>query len=156
MKSIVLTFFVFLSLASQKIYSEDSSKVMDQVMQDYEELHAAFFSNKMSSIKKEASDLLDSMKRLENEEVLKKLKFTKEKLESLKSTSELKDARESFDVISQALSYVLKKHYPSKTYERYYCPMVQKYWIQNVSKSEEVKNPYASDTMPYCGSQKKL
>jgi hypothetical protein len=67
---------------------------------------------------------------------------------------DIESNKKSFNTVSQGILVVLDKYSHNKNYARYFCPMVKKYWIQNISKSEKVMNPYASTTMPHCGAKK--
>jgi len=47
---------------------------------------------------------------------------------------------------------VIKKSNVSKTHAVLYCPMVKKYWVQNITQSRNVKNVFAQDMLE-CGSE---
>ena len=91
---------------------------------------------------------------IKDPEILKLLDYTQKKLPELQNSNDLDQSKEAMNVISQGILNVLEKHAPNKNYARYYCPMVKKYWIQNIKDSEKVMNPYASASMPHCGSKK--
>ena len=69
-------------------------------------------------------------------------------------SDDIKESKEAMNTVSQGMLVVLEKHAPNKDYARFYCPMVKKYWIQNKTKIKKVMNPYASSSMPHCGSIK--
>lgn len=47
---------------------------------------------------------------------------------------------------------VIKKSNVSKTHAVFYCPMVKKYWVQNITQGRDVKNVFAQDMLE-CGSE---
>ena len=145
---ILLAFFLSLS-----IYASDQTD-FNETLVKYEKLHDAFFKSDLKGVHKYSSELAQEISDLKNKEVKKKLGYTLSKLSELEKSSDLEEAKKSMNIISQGLLIVLEKDLPNKDYARYYCPMVKKYWIQNVSKLEKVHNPYASESMPHCGERK--
>lgn len=131
-----------------------SNEAFNNVLKKYEELHSAFFENKIEAINKLAKDLIVEIDKIEDEKIAKTLTYTKKKLKEISEKDNIETKRDAMDTVSQGLLVVLEKHAPNKNYSRYYCPMLKKYWIQNITKSEEVVNPYAGDYMPHCGVKK--
>ncbi len=73
-----------------------------------------------------------------------------EKLESTLNTINAKDKEaffESMSSFSERLTDILKVNKIQTDYNKFYCPMVAKYWI---AKGEEIQNPYAPE-MRECG-----
>lgn len=130
------------------------NKSFDKVLVKYESLHKAFFDNDAKKIKVNAKAVLDEIEAIKDEKIAKTLNYTKKKLTEISASDDIKASQEAMNTVSQGLLVVLEKHAPNKSYARYYCPMVKKYWIQNISESEKVMNPYASDSMPHCGAKK--
>jgi hypothetical protein len=124
-----------------------------QALSLYEKLHQSFFDNNLKAIKASAKSLLEAIEAIENEKISKVLSFSKTKLSLMIDSKNLETSRSAMNIVSQAMLIVLEKHVPNKNYARYYCPMVKKYWIQNISDSDKVMNPYAADTMPHCGTR---
>lgn len=132
----------------------DQNKDFNKVLMKYEDLHQAFFDNKKESIKSSAKELLERIESIQDEKISKTLTYTKKKLSEIITSDDMKSSKEAMNTVSQGLLVVLEKHAPNKSYARYYCPMVKKYWIQNITDSEKVMNPYASSSMPHCGAKK--
>ncbi|MBK8397036.1 MAG: DUF3347 domain-containing protein [Leptospiraceae bacterium] len=73
-----------------------------------------------------------------------------EKMELLISNINLKDQEaffESLSSFSETLTDILKVNNIQTEYNKFYCPMVSKYWV---AKGDVIQNPYASD-MRECG-----
>ena len=81
-----------------------------------------------------------------NEEIKKQL----DKIESILSNINSNDKEaffESLSSFSEALTDILKANQIQTEYNKFYCPMVAKYWV---AKGEAVQNPYAPE-MRECG-----
>lgn len=130
------------------------NKQFNAVLGEYEKLHSEFFDNNLEKIKEQAKMVNQSISKIEDKEILKLLTFTQKKLTLIENSDDMEKSREAMGVVSQGMINVLEKHANNKNYAGYYCPMVKKYWIQNIEDSDKVRNPYASTTMPSCGSRK--
>ena len=144
---------LFVCLLSLNIFASDQTD-FNEALGKYEKLHDAFFKNDLKSVHKYSTELAQEISEINNKEVKKKLSYTLSKLAELEKTSDIDAAKKNMNIVSQGILVVLEKDLPNKDYARYYCPMVKKYWIQNVSKVEKVHNPYASESMPHCGERK--
>jgi len=81
-----------------------------------------------------------------NEDIQKQL----DKMESMLTNINSKDKEaffESLSSFSEILTDILKANQIRTEYNKFYCPMVAKYWI---AKGELVENPYAPE-MRECG-----
>jgi glutaredoxin 2 len=95
--------------------------------------------------------ILDSVKEArsfseKNEDIKKQL----EKMESILTNINSKDKEaffESLSSFSETLTDILKANQIKTEYNKFYCPMVAKYWV---AKGEEIQNPYAPE-MRECG-----
>ncbi len=145
-------FTLFLVLTSNSLFAADPA--FDRALAGYEKLHQAFFDRDLSKVHESAKGVLKQIEDIKDEKMIKTLTYTKKKLESLVNVDTLEKGQADFNTISQGLLVVLEKESPNNNYSRYYCPMVKKYWIQNIKESEKVMNPYASDSMPHCGEKK--
>lgn len=145
MLGMLMIFFSFSLMADEALM---------KTMKHYEALHQAFFDTDESRIKKSAQEFAGSLNQIKDEKLNKTLAYAKKKTQELLEASSSEDRHEKFHVISQALWVALDKEGARDNYARYFCPMVKKYWIQNVSESDKTLNPYASESMPHCGSQK--
>jgi len=132
----------------------EGKKKFNEVLSQYEKLHEAFFTNNSEKIVESAKSVLEKLNQIEDKQIQKKLNFSKKKLNEIISTKDAEKQKNAMNTVSQAFLVVLEKDIPNKNYARYYCPMEKKYWIQNVSETEKVQNPYASSTMPTCGVKK--
>ena len=135
-------------------FSAFGNENFDKVLSNYELLHKAFFANDLSQVKEAAKKVRSAIREIKDEKIQKTLAFSVKKLELIEKSDDLSASQKAFDTASQGILVVLEKQAPNSSYARYYCPMVKKYWIQNISKSEIVMNPYASQSMPQCGSRK--
>ena len=132
----------------------ESNQAFNDVLKEYEGLHSAFFKDDIKKINENAKEVLNKIEKIEDKKIAKTLTYTKKKLNEIIKEDDIEKKREAMNTVSQGLLVVLEKHAPNENYSRYYCPMVKKYWIQNVSKSEKVVNPYAGSYMPHCGTKK--
>lgn len=149
MKKLLLITLLISSIA----FAQAENPAFNEVLVKYESLHQSFFENDNAKIKTNAKVLLNEMEAIKDDKIVKTLSYTKKKLNEITMSDDIKANKEAMNTISQGLLVVLEKHAPNKNYARYYCPMVKKYWIQNISKSEKVLNPYASASMPHCGGK---
>jgi len=150
MKTVLAPFFLFLLLV-QGVHAKSS--LFSDALKSYEKLNQAFLNNDIDEIKKESIVLKEKISKLDNTKALDTLKYSQKKLEFLQTNDDLDQAQEAFNIISQGMLVVLEKHLRDESYSRYYCPMVKKYWIQNITESTKVMNPYASKSMPHCGEK---
>lgn len=115
---------------NQKVHEVLLSKT--DVIPDTKQLHAAVLEAKSQTGK--------------NEEIKKQL----DKIESILSNINSNDKEaffESLSSFSEALTDILKANQIQTEYNKFYCPMVAKYWV---AKGETVQNPYAPE-MRECG-----
>lgn len=172
MKKIILTALLFSGLGfgqdgAHNHYQEHGKKMdrnehnhgvestrFNQALSKYEGLHQAFFDNDLAKIKSNAKEVLKELENIKDKKINKTLIYTKKKLAEISMSDDIKESKEAMNTVSQGMLVVLEKYAPNKDYARFYCPMVKKYWIQNKTKIKKVMNPYASSSMPHCGSIK--
>ena len=147
----LLTFTFLTSIFANS--SPQDKKAFSGALATYEKLHDAFFKNNLEDVKKVSTQLGKDLNKITGKEVSKALDSTRKKVKNLIKATNMETAHKDFNVVSQGMLMVLDRFIPNKTYARYYCPMVKKYWIQNISESDKVMNPYAADTMPHCGGK---
>lgn len=152
MKFFVLVVMLISSLSFANETVE--KKKFNEVLSQYEKLHEAFFANNGEKIVESAKSVLEKLNQIEDKQIQEKLNYSKKKLNEIISTKDVEIQKNAMNTVSQAFLVVLEKDIPNENYARYYCPMEKKYWIQNVSETEKVQNPYASSTMPTCGVKK--
>ena len=140
---------MFCNLAfGREAIDEASKKEIITVLEAQEDLHAAYFEYDQKSVLSAANKVEGALKKISK----KKGEF-KDALSGIKEISKTKDEesnKEAYFKFSAALASIVKKYDLGKNYNVYYCPMVKKSWIQDSSKHDGVRNPYAS-YMPECG-----
>ena len=145
---------LWIGLLSLSISAQANDKdAFNKALKTYEKVHDAFFKIDLKMAQKHTSKLAIELSKLKQPEHTKLLKPVIKKAKELSKTDDLQKAHKDFHSISVGMLALLDRVMPNKSYARYYCPMVKKYWIQNITKSEKVMNPYASDTMPHCGGK---
>jgi hypothetical protein len=133
----------------------NENKNFNLALVKYEVLAQAFFDNKNENVKKAALELAESIKKIDDNKIKKTLEYSKSKLIEISKSDNIENNQASFSTVSQSFYVVLTKYAGNKDYVRYYCPMVKKYWLQNVEKTGgKTKNVYASSSMPECGGIK--
>ena len=150
-----LCFFLMTSVfpAGNKANGAQNQKAFNKALSTYEKMHDAFFKIDLKKAKELVPDLKAQIKEIKGDAISKKLSPAKEGLDQLIKAKNVEEGHKGFHKISLSFLALLDSELSNKVYARYYCPMVKKYWIQNVSESEKVMNPYASDTMPHCGGK---
>jgi hypothetical protein len=139
----------------EKMNHPDENVNFNNALKKYELVAQAFFDQKNEQVKKNVKSLLEAIDKIQDEKVSKTLKYSKAKLNEILKSDDNEKNKEAFSTISQAFNVVLTKFAGNKNYMRYYCPMVKKYWIQNVKKTgDKTYNIYASSSMPNCGGAK--
>ena len=147
MKYLILLLFLFFSCKAEldtnaknsilKILSENQ-KVHEQLIQSETEIPK---TNALLASIQEAKSQTTQNKNLTSE---------LEKLEAIVNAINPKD-REAFfgsmSSFSEGLTDILKVNQLQTGYNKFYCPMVSKYWI---AKGEQIQNPYAPE-MRECG-----
>jgi hypothetical protein len=160
MKTLILTLILTLNVShlyganDHRVMKMNENKNFNELLLTYEKLHQSFFDNDNSKINKATVEVLKSLEKIKNKKIKETLTYSKKKLEDIIKSEDIEANHNSFNTASQGILIVLDKYSYNKKYARYFCPMVKKYWIQNISKSEKVMNPYASLTMPHCGTRK--
>lgn len=134
---------------------ELSTQVQGQLRGVYRsnsELYQLFVDENYEEVKKQAEKVAQSIEKIENEDVAQLLDFTKKNLRDLGGDLDVDVLQEAYSMISTALIHVLKTYDIGPGYNAYYCPMVEKRWIQNSLKVTQIQNPY-DKSMRQCGDQ---
>lgn len=147
MRYILILLFLFFSCKTEldnntknsilKILSENQ-KVHEQLIQSETVIPD---TNALLASIREAKSLTSQNKNLASE---------LEKLEAILNAINPKDREAFFGSISsfsEGLTDILKVNHLQTDYNKFYCPMVSKYWI---AKGKEIQNPYAPE-MRECG-----
>lgn len=157
-KIVALSFLVFQLLTFQSFAAEKTQldvtdkNELDSVLSSYEKLHQSFFQYDAKSAQKIAGEMVATIAKIKNKDVVKLLEFSKKTLSEITESKSRDDNNQNLHLVSMALGHVINKYEVSGKYNVFYCPMIKKKWIQNTEKSSEVNNPYAPE-MPHCGGQ---
>ncbi len=147
MKYLILLLFLFFSCKTELDGNLKNSIL--KILSENQKIHEQLISKEdfipdtkslLASVK-EAKALSDK-----NKEVSEQL----EKLESTLNSINTQDKEgffESLSSFSERLTDILKVNKIQTDYNKFYCPMVAKYWI---AKGEQIQNPYAPE-MRECG-----
>ena len=142
----IILLFVF-SCKSQ-IDSSLKNSIL-KILYESQKVHEVLLSN--ADVIPETTSLLDSIKEAKSlSDKNKDIKSQLDKMESTLSKINSKDKEaffESLSSFSETLTDILKANQIQTDYNKFYCPMVAKYWV---AKGEEIQNPYAPD-MRECG-----
>jgi hypothetical protein len=153
-KTFYLTLGIWIGILGISLNAQANDKdSFNKALKTYEKVHDAFFKRDLKTAQKFSSQLEKELSQIKEPEHTKLLAPVMKRVKSLRETKDVEEAHDDFHVISVGMLGVLDRAMPNKSYARYYCPMVKKYWIQNITESEKVMNPYASDTMPHCGGK---
>ncbi len=143
---VIILFFIFSCKGSVDSGLKNS---LLKILTENQKIHTVLLANTDSipdttpvlNAVKEAKSLSEK-----NEDIKKQL----DKMESVLTNINSKDKEaffESLSSFSETLTDILKANQIKTEYNKFYCPMVAKYWI---AKGEEIQNPYAPD-MRECG-----
>ena len=133
--------------------SDASNKQSIAALEVYEDLHAAFFNYDNKKVLKISKRLADKLSAISDKSIQKKIKDKNiiKYLKSMKLSENRSTNNSLFHVASKGIfESLVSGSALSKSYGQYYCPMVNKTWIQNSVKVAEVRNPYAPG-MKSCG-----
>jgi uncharacterized membrane protein len=145
------------------VTNTDKMKVSDKekgiilsALAAYDELHFAYFEYDKNEVVNKAQILSQKLDLIETKMI--RAKFEKDNIQKLISAIKAKNStsinNSLLDNISKRLNdIIISKVDLGGRYGIYYCPMVKKYWLQNIKKMSKVHNPYAPE-MPHCGSAK--
>jgi len=137
---------------SRQTLSETEKKELLNILKANESLHNSFYKRNYKNAEQAAKNVINAIDKVSNPQIQNKLKFTREKLAQISSSKSKKENNQNYHLISMALMHLINTYDLGSTYNGYYCPMEKKKWIQNSKKHMMVQNPFASDTMPACGT----
>ena len=142
MKMLVLS----LALLTTTVFGQ----TVKDVLKENDDLFSSFFQADQKKVAKEAGELAAVLKKTKAPE----LKEVKKQLEALSKISAKNSKEKNLDhysVFVEPLTTVVKSK-KFEGYEVYFCPMVEKKWIQNVKVDDEVKNVFAQNMLK-CGGK---
>ena len=141
---------LMLSLTFLTLSTAAFSQTVNDVLKENDDLFSSFFQEDQKKVAKEAEELAAVLKKTKAPE----LKAVKEKLSSLTKISGKNSKEKNLEFYSAFIEplVALVKSKKIEGYEVYFCPMVEKKWIQNVKADDEVKNVFAQN-MIKCGGK---
>ncbi|HXH31355.1 MAG TPA: hypothetical protein VNJ01_11125 [Bacteriovoracaceae bacterium] len=84
--------------------------------------------------------------------LLKKHKITTTPLEKISAANPKAKNLEHYSAFLPPVVEMVKTQSVAKTYNVFYCPMIQKSWIQDISKHAAIRNVFAQEMLE-CGEQ---
>lgn len=141
-----LAFSLGLMLLSSTAFGQG----LTEVLKENQELYESFFKDSQESVAKEAQELAKLVKKSKASE----LKEVEAKIPSLEKINKKNSKDKNLVLYGEFLPSLVKvvKSKNTKNYEVFYCPMVEKKWIQNVKINKDVKNVFAQK-MISCGGK---
>ncbi len=144
----IIILLLFLVSCKGSIDSELKNSLL-KILSENQKVHEVLLSK--SDVIPDTQQLLASVKEAKsqaekNEDIKKQL----DKIESNLTNINSKDKEaffESLSSFSETLTDILKANQIQTEYNKFYCPMVAKYWV---AKGEVIQNPYAPE-MRECG-----
>lgn len=146
----MMSFTSFVS-AKEKL-SKTTQTQMIKALELNEELHMSYFKYDAAKIEKSRDQVLAALSKVNDKKLQDKLAKAIKYLKEIKKSNRLEDNNKYYHFANVFLIQLINKFDFGPKYQAYYCPMVRKKWIQNVSKMEKVHNPYDS-SMPHCGGR---
>lgn len=122
------------------------------IFQTNDALHAAFFNYNGTAVQDAAEKLRAAMGKVESNEIKKIFSPSHTKLAEISAKADRKLNDQLYNEVSTSLIKALKTYDLGADYNEYYCPMIEKSWVQNSKKVAKVQNPYAPN-MPSCGAK---
>ena len=138
-------------IVRQALLEAEKAEVL-AVLNANETLRLAFFHRNYSDAEKAAKHVINAMDKLSNKKIKGLLEFAKKKLGQINPAQSREKNNRNYNLVSMALLHIVTKYDVGDAYNGYYCSMEKKKWIQNSKKNMTVQNPFASDSMPNCGS----
>ena len=131
-------------------------KGMLRALEAYGELHSAFYEYNPLAIEEKSKKLSLLLRNNPNTYMVKELKNqgVLSSLEAMKAGAKKSIHNNLLDSVSIKINeLVLSQENIGDIYGLYYCPMINKHWLQNTQIMSTVHNPYAPK-MRQCGSRK--
>lgn len=136
-------------IALEKEVEEQALKIFEANFQ----LHQAFVKDDIELIQQQAFNLREvTSQAVAAQPSLVELAKVDETLKQMATQKEVEQLATSFAVVNQVMVDFLLANELSAAYNIYYCPMVDKRWIQDSAQVLEVQNPYAL-YMLKCGTK---
>lgn len=152
MKYLLAILFCFNIFAAKEAIDKTTTETMVKALELNEALHAAYFTYNAESVEKSATAVISELEKIKNKKLKTNLDKALGHLKKIKKSVKREDNNKFYHLASVYLIRIINKYDLGPKYQPYYCPMVRKKWIQNISKQEKVHNPY-DPTMPHCGGR---
>lgn len=141
---LVILFFVCACSSGQ------NAKMYDAAFQQYFAIGAALANDSLKDATAAAEKLQSSLPAGEKTlKIADQLKKVASQAKSVQSSENLADARKAFSGLSESMISLRKD--TGYSAHQFYCPMVQKSWLQS---DKDVRNPYGGKAMMACGTEK--
>lgn len=140
------------NLQARETLDKNTLSQLESVLMENDSLHGSFLDYDSGKVESGAKKVVSLIGKIENKELSKLLSFSAKKLSEIKASNSEEANKDVYGMFSLALANVVKKYDVGEKWNVYSCPMVKKSWIQNTSKDDDVKNPYAAN-MKSCGSK---
>ncbi len=160
-KSLIVVLAVVLGFSVVAFAAEKEKPTLQSHLNEaaagYTKIHTALFNDTVKGVRGEAKSIVSALKLAKKNKkrdkeliaALGEVKAAAKKLDVKKL--DLKAARENFGPLSDSFIELIRNHFPeklSKKYYTFYCPMVERYWLQTGKKT---LNPYYGKEMLGCG-----
>lgn len=152
-KILILLFFIlgFNSFAKEAVGAKAKESMVKALVEN-EKLHMAFFNYDVKKIISSRDLLVKNLKVVKEKRIQTKLDKAISYLDKISKVNSKDQNNKYYHYANVYLIQLIEKYDFHKNYQPYYCPMVRKKWIQNISKIEKVHNPY-DPSMPHCGGR---
>lgn len=141
------------SKKKRKALSTPERKLLIELLEGNEELHAAFYKYSPEQINQVAKKMKSTLEKLRETQLAKAFKRTEKEILKLTTGKERMANNRAYSEFGKTLERVLDKWDVTSSYNVFYCPMVKMTWVQDIKKKAKVHNPFAP-SMPHCGYQK--
>jgi ribonucleotide reductase beta subunit family protein with ferritin-like domain len=149
---VLLSLVLAFSIQAKEAVSAGAKKAMVKALTENEKLHMAYFNYDTQKIVTSRDKFVKDLKSVKDKKLQAKLKKAISYLEKISKANDKEKNNKYYHYANVYLIQLVEKFDFHKNYQPYYCPMVRKKWIQNISKIEKVHNPY-DPSMPHCGGR---
>ncbi|MBL7664272.1 MAG: hypothetical protein JNM93_04010 [Bacteriovoracaceae bacterium] len=131
---------------SAKVHNHKLAIELDKVLEANQELFSTLLKNDQSQLEIASNKLREVIAKSSSKEI---------KALNLGNMAKAKNKSQNIEIYGQFLPKlieVFKQNNINQNYAIYYCPMVKKYWIQNIKIQSKVQNVFAQDMLE-CGEK---
>lgn len=131
--------------------SSASSPELNLVLKKNDALFNELLKPSPQALEKLAGELYQAIVKAKTSSV-KGLVAAASSLTKIKNKLSKEENLELYHAFMKDFIEVVMKSDVSSTHAVFYCPMVKKYWVQNITQSRDVKNVFAQEMLE-CGSE---